>query len=146
MNRLSGIAHPPPGREATSISVIVGQSIGDVQLSRSLSVSTHSQARAPRPYTPHAMRPSPRELHSLAPSQRLYAVATEDGQMTDGETQAPLQSWFGGSHTHWSPDLLNPFEHVKLHESVARHCGVAFSGYVQVLALGAALIFIFGRA
>lgn len=42
----------------------------------------------------------PRELHSLAPSQRLRSGATEDGQLNVGGTQLPLQSVFGAAQMH----------------------------------------------
>jgi len=52
----SGIMHPPPGRPRQQSSLRRTETHS--QLSRSLSVSTHSQVLAPRPSNPHARIPS----------------------------------------------------------------------------------------
>jgi len=103
------------------------------QLSRSLCVSMHSQARAAPPYTPHGICPLPRALQSPVPTQILSRFAgAEDGHAL-AEIHFPLQSKFGDAHRHLWEVFVKPGLHVKPQGSFPSHSGVEKSGYVQPL-------------
>ena len=71
---------------------------GHSQLSRSLAVLTHSQAREPLPNTPQAAQPYPFSVQEPLPTQRFLTMAWLEGH-APGATQLALQTILGASQT-----------------------------------------------